>query len=307
VSWHPVVTASQMRSVIAAADELHAAAGIARNGASELNVAKQQVFSAVSSARAAGFTVGEDLSVSFPPGASSVASVARLSQAQAFAAEIRMAATLLVTLDQPVATNIVAAATGVSALNFPKSPPPGPRPGGPDDTDAKALSVRDAGDVHKIVDPLPPGRQPFVKTVPNSAIARALFEELTANSTPAPPSSYPGESRILEDGTRISYREGSKSGGPTIDIVYPDQTQTKIHVEELPKAPNPAPVPAPAPAPAPVAVPSLDPMPTPDLPNPLSGTPPVPPEDIGVIGVIGGIGIGILAGIGEFGKWVFSP
>ena len=70
-------------------------------------------------------------------------------------------------------------------------------------------------------------------------------------------------------------------------------------------------MPAPAPAPAPVAVPESKPAPTavPDLPSSpsLGSQPIVTPEDGGVIGVIGGIGIGIAAGMLELGKLVFNP
>ena len=310
-AWHGVAAeAAQQRAysdrmkVVGVADELHMAAMVARNGAGELTAAKQQVLSIVGDARAAGFAVGDDISVSYAPGSGALAS-ARMSQAQAFNSQIRTAVTTLAAIDLEVARKINSAANGVSALTFPESPPVGPTPEQPKDPDAQSLSVRNAEDVHKVVDPLPQGRQPHVKVLPNSAAVRGLFEELTGNSVPAPPSSYPGESRVLEDGTRISYRDGSKSGGATIDIVYPDGTSAKVHVEEFPRQPNPAPLPAPAPAP--IAVPSPDPLPVPSLPSPAVGAPPVAPEDVSVIGVIGGIGIGILAGIGELGKWVLSP
>jgi hypothetical protein len=226
-------------TIIGVADELHAAALVARSGATQLEFAKRQVLSAVSDARAAGFTVDEDLSVSSPPSGNSAALVGtRLSQAQQFASHIRSAAVTLATLDQEVAGKISAAATGVSMLTLPDAPPSEPTPADPKDPDAKGLLVHDADGVHKIVDPLPSGRQPHVKVLPNPETVRGLFDVLTRDSAPAPPSNYPGESRVLEDGTRISYREGSKSGGPTIDLVYPDQTQVKIHVEDLPKPPT---------------------------------------------------------------------
>ena len=292
--------------VISIADQLHAAAGHARSGTTEIAAAKRQALSSIQAARTAGFTVGEDLSVSYVQGVGSgITAEIRRSQALEFATQIRTAVSALVTTDQEVARKIASAATGVSALTFPEAPPNEPKPDDPKDPGAKGLSVRNAEDVHKRVDPLPPGRQPHVKVLPNSTAVRALFDELTGNSVPAPPSSYPGESRVLEDGTRISYREGSKSGGSTIDIVYPDGTQAKVHVEEVPKPPNPAPVPVPAPAPAPVVVPT--PQPLPASPGPVVEAPPVKPEDVGVIAVIGGIGIAILAGIGKFGKVLASP
>lgn len=292
-------------TIIGVVDELHAASNLAHAGASELEAAKRRVISVVAEAQASGFTVHEDLSLEyFDDG---LASAAKRTKALEFATRIRDGASQLAALDQRIAAGLTAAAAKVTALDFPEAPPTDPSP---KDPDAKGLSVRDAEDVHKVVDPLPSGRQPHVKLVPTPETLRGLFETLTTNSTPAPPNSYPGESRLLEDGTRISYRPDSRSGGATIDIVYPDKSMAKIHVDELPKPP-PSPVPAPAPAPAPVVVPAHEPAPdfspSIELPNPIVGAPAVAPEDVGVLGTLGGIGIAILAGIGSFGKWVLSP
>lgn len=294
--------------VIATVDELHVAAAIARKGASELDTLKCRVTATVAEARAAGLTVNDDLSVEYTDDGTEAAA-AKHAQAFRFATDIRKQAIQLATLDQRIAGELTAVATSVSLLNFPEAPPGVPPPEGPD---VDALSVRDAQDVHKIVDPLPPGKQPHVKVLPTQEAVRGLFETLTTNASPAPPSSYPGESRILEDGTRISLRPDSKSGGTTIDIVYPDKTNAKIHVEDLPKSPpTRVPIPEPAPAPAPITVPAPEPVPetgpTFELPTPTIGAPAVPPEDVGVVGTHTGFGIGILVAIGTFGEWVFSP
>lgn len=292
--------------IIGVAGELHAASNLADAGANELEVAKRRVISVVAEARAYGFTVNEDLSVEyFDDGLSAAA--AKRAQALALATKLRSGAMQLAAVDQRIAGQLTAVASHVTALDFPETPPSVPSP---KDPDVNGLSVHDAEDVHKIVDPLPPGRQPHVKVVPTPEALKGLFGTLTTNSTTAPPSSYPGDTRLLDDGTRISYRPDSKSGGATIDIVYPDKSTTKIHVEELPKPP-PSPVPVPAPAPAPVAVPAPEPAPymspSVELPAPTFGAPAVAPEDVGVLGTLGGIGIAILAGIGSFGKWVLSP
>ena len=47
------------------ADKLRQAAGIARNGASDINAAQRSALYAVADAQNAGFDVGEDLSVSY--------------------------------------------------------------------------------------------------------------------------------------------------------------------------------------------------------------------------------------------------
>jgi len=198
-------------------------------------------------------------------------------------------------------------AKAVDYTTRPERPPP--KPGDPVD----ALSVKNAEDVHRIVDPLPPGRHPGVKTLPTPAAIHALYGQLTENSVPGPPSTYPGQWRVLEDGTKIGLRQTSKFGGPTVEIWYPDGTKTDVHLPERPKAPNPSPVPvpAPAPAPAPVPLPAPDhsPVEVPDSPfSPGPGSQPVvTPEEGGVIAVIGGIGVGIIAGIVELGKLVVSP
>ena len=154
-----------------------------------------------------------------------------------------------------------------------------------------------------VVDALPNGRNPPIKEVPNGTLP-GLYGTLTENGTPVPSGTYPGQVSVLPDGTRISYRLASGSGGGAIDIKYPDGTTAKIH-ESMPPpkppplpAPAPAPVPAPAPAPAPVppiAVPESPGIRLPSLPPP----PPLPAEGTGPAAVAGGAGLGILVIIGS--------
>ena len=110
-----------------------------------------------------------------------------------------------------------------------------------------AFSVNDAGDVHRIVDLLPPGRHPGVKTLPNARAIEALYGHLTENSLPGPASTYPGQWRVLSDGTKIGLRQTSKFGGPTVEIWYPDGMKSDVHLSERPKGSQPSPVPALAP------------------------------------------------------------
>ncbi|VBA49853.1 hypothetical protein LAUMK142_02217 [Mycobacterium pseudokansasii] len=56
-------TSADLPIVAAKADQLRQAAAVARNGASEISAAQQRVLYAVEDAQNAGFTVGEDLSV----------------------------------------------------------------------------------------------------------------------------------------------------------------------------------------------------------------------------------------------------
>jgi hypothetical protein len=282
--------------VLAAVDQLHDAAATARSGALELDGAKQRVLSAVNSAQSAGYVVTEDLSVGYPRRVSSPAEAAiRQVQAQTMATDIRTRAGTLATLDHKVAADITAKAMGVGTMDFPEAPP-----------GADALSVKNEKDVHRIVDPLPPGRSPGVKMVPNGGTP-GLFGTLTENGTPIPPGTYPGQVSVLPDGTRISYRPTSKSGGGTIDIKYPDGTTVKIHEFPAPQpppapvpvpAPAPAPVPAPAPAPAPAQPPLTIPDPGIHLPS-LPPPPPLPVEGTGPAAAAGGIGLGILVVLGS--------
>jgi hypothetical protein len=109
--------------VLGAVDSLHTAASVARNGASELQAAKQLALEAVAQAQASGFTVGEDLSVTSPPiSALPAVQVARQAQAQALAANIRSRAAALAGLDQQVAGQITTATAGLSGIQFGQSP-----------------------------------------------------------------------------------------------------------------------------------------------------------------------------------------
>lgn len=107
-------------------DRLHEAATAARTGASELNAARCGMRSAVEEARAAGFEVGEHLSVTDRSlGGSAAARAARQYQAEAFAAEIRCRAGQLVAVDQQVAGRVTTALVDVGKVNFAEGPTPG--------------------------------------------------------------------------------------------------------------------------------------------------------------------------------------
>jgi hypothetical protein len=134
------------------------------------------------------------------------------------------------------------------------------------------MGVQNAEDVHDIVDPLPPGEQPHVRQLPTSAEIRALYERLTENGTLATPPTYPGTSQLLEDGTRISIRETSSSGGTTIDIKYPDGSIQKVH-----------------------------------LPPDGEQQEPAPEPESGFWDTVGGVAIGIFGGLASLGRAVTYP
>lgn len=318
--------------VYRAADHLRELAKIANPGAQNLSQARDRTLDAISEAEGDDFQVGEDLTVTDTRRYTSReinAYIARQAKAEEHHRYIAMRAGTLASEDAEVGAKLQAGAAALDAMIPPNWTPsgetpagavravdyttqpekPAPKPGDPPDP----FSVRNAEDVHRIVDPLPPGKHPGVKALPTPEAMHSLYGQLTQNSVPGPPSTYPGQWRVLEDRTKIGLRRTSKFGGPTVEIWYPDGTKTDVHLAERPKgpSPNPVPVPAPAPAPAPVPLPapefSPDSVPDGPLIPDLGTQPVVTPEEGGVIAVIGGIGIGIVAGIVELGKLVFSP
>lgn len=306
-----------------AADHLREMARVANSAAQDLSSLRDRALDAISDAEMDNFKVTDQLAVvdtrRYVDGEAKLLA-ARIVRAAEHQDYIATRAIALVSEDTKVGARLSSGAAALAGM-----PPldwnPGPaaqlvdrasrpeRPPGSTDKPADALGVRDAEDVHRIIDPLPPGRQPHVKTLPTPEAIAGLYGELTENSMPGPPSTYPGQWRVLEDGTRIGYRATSKFGGPTVEIWYPDGTKNDVHLAERPKGPNPAPVPLPAPAPAPAPLPL--PASEPGLEIPLSpdvGAPPiVTPEEGGVLAVIGAVGAGILVGILELGKLVLSP
>ena len=104
-------------------DQLQEAAKTARIGASDLDAARSRVRYAVEDTRAAGFDVGEDLSVTDrSTGGTAAARAARQAQAQTFAADIGQRAAQLVGLDHQVAGRIASALPGVGNLRFEEAP-----------------------------------------------------------------------------------------------------------------------------------------------------------------------------------------
>ncbi len=222
------------------ADRLRAAAAVARSGAADLGAARQRVLSAVGATRAAGFEVLDELAVTYlDDGSSATTSAARRALAESLARDIWQRAADLAATDRDVAQRITVSSSEIHGLSF------GPGLDGPKEAPPNdSLGVRNAEDVHDVVDPLPPGKQPNVRELPTKVEIIVLYEYLTANGVPAPPSTYPGTERLLEDGTRISIRETSTSQGTTIDIRFPDETTMKVHLPQDGEQPQPAPTPA---------------------------------------------------------------
>lgn len=112
-------TGADLTVVSGKADRLRQAAGIARSGASDISTAKQQALHAIEDAQNAGFTVGEDLSVSYTDHGGSVAQqAARQAQAEQMATQIWSRAGQLEAADAKVAGQITTAAGDVGNVEF---------------------------------------------------------------------------------------------------------------------------------------------------------------------------------------------
>lgn len=107
--------------VIGAADQLHNASTIARTGAEQIRSAKQAALAAVQRAEEAGFTVGEDFSVTSSETGSPAFVASRQAQAQGLATSIRVRVGELIAVDQQVAGKIVAATEGLKGVGFTES------------------------------------------------------------------------------------------------------------------------------------------------------------------------------------------
>jgi hypothetical protein len=265
-------TATQERAladrtkVNAAAQHLRTTSAVARAGADALASARRQVLAAVNTARAAGFHVGDDLSVAYDDDGTP-ASAAKRAQATSMARQIWHSAEQLTATDRRVAEQIKNSSEGIQGLDFGLG-------GSPPLTPADGKGPHNADDVFRIVDPLPPGKQPHVRELPTSDQIRALYDWLTQNGMPAPPSSYKGTESVLSDGTRIGIREDSSSGGTTVDINFGDGREPmKVHLPRDGEQPQPA---------------------------PASGNP-------GFWETVGGIGVAILGGIGWVGEHAAHP
>jgi hypothetical protein len=105
------------------AESLRSGVATARRGAESLRAAQRQVLGTVDEARAAGFAVGEDLSVTSPQtGGTALDQTLRQAHAEAWARNIRTYATALGAHDQQVAGDIATATAGIRNITFSEAP-----------------------------------------------------------------------------------------------------------------------------------------------------------------------------------------
>nr|WP_246541020.1 hypothetical protein [Mycobacterium spongiae] len=112
-------TSTDLSIVSGKADQLRHAAGIARHGASDIAAAQRRVLYAIEDAENEGFNVGEDLSVTDTHTSRTAAErAARQTQAQAFAADIRLRAAQLEGAEHNVAGQLNATTAGLGNAEF---------------------------------------------------------------------------------------------------------------------------------------------------------------------------------------------
>ncbi|WP_442931944.1 hypothetical protein [Mycobacterium sp. 050134] len=257
-----MATRSDMVATSAVADQLQAAAKVARGGASDLAAARSRVRHTVRDANAAGFDVDEDGSVfDRSSGGSGAWRAARQAQAQTLSADIRQRAMQLVSLDQQVAGKVTAAMAGIRDT-FPQSPappkpPPKPKihavdnhtfkqdPAPPPDPGAdppwKDLPPpKNWDDVQRIMRQLRRGENEPNRELDTPEEIRKFFEWLSKGAIGDLPNSGGFPRMKLPDGTEIKLRPDSASGGPTIEAVRPGRTKgPKIHLPLLPFVDDP--------------------------------------------------------------------
>lgn len=232
------------------ADVLHESAAIARRGAETVSSAKNSALSAVEEAQAAGYRVGEDLSVS--PSRPDPVSAA---QAQVYAAGIQHRVAQLVVHDNAIAAQIAATTAPLDTVTFAGTPntsphkpeiqavddqtqTPGPPPG---------LS---ADEIRRVLEKLPQGSKSSIREVRSQQDLDKLWNWMKQNGVVRPGGypNTPGEIVELPDGTTVGRRDASGSTKqPALDVRVPGANgYTKVHINpqsggepEIPAAPAP--------------------------------------------------------------------
>jgi hypothetical protein len=248
-------THSDMIATGEAADQLQAAAKVARSGASDLFAARSRLQYALEDAHAAGFEVDEEGSVfDRSTGGSAAQRAARQAEAETLAANIRQRAGQLVAVDQHVAGEVTAAVAGIRdtfpppQTPTPPTPTPPPKPEihavdhhtfkqDPAPTDPNADSPwanrpppKTLDEVRDALRQLPRGRNAPHRELATPEEIQKFYEWLTRNSVGnLPPFAFPR--RQLADGTVVEMRPNSSSGGPVIEVKPPGAKQgPKVHL-----------------------------------------------------------------------------
>jgi hypothetical protein len=327
IDWHGdgadalrTATHADMLTTSAVADQLQAAAKVARSGASDLHAARLRLRYAVEDANTAGFDVREDMSVTDrSAGGPPTQRAARQAQAQAFADDIQERGAQLVGIDQQVAAKVSAATAGIGDT-FPQNPAP--------DTpqDPKIQAVDDH--TFKQDPPPPPGppgnpfagwteeqkHQVAVEIAHGHAslhfpdmtppeLARSIYDAMNDPNTRIGTSIKSGGLALLRNDGTVIFIDPHGPGYGTAFVPQPrpsDTWRTPLeYFEQQTRALEPLPPPAPGrlppltpgemapPAPAPQPVPAPRPAPSPPVEAPPVPKP-APPVEGGKGPVLGG-------------------
>jgi hypothetical protein len=281
-----------------ASDRLHGAAAAAVRGDQQLQACKEAVLEAVEDARADGFSVGEDYSVTDRlRGGTSEFRVARLAVAQGHASFIRHRVAALVTSDHELAAGIAAATKDIDALSFQEEP-------GIDNTivgdnEYKRIQPVDQHTFKDAPNPEPDPPPPPARGLPPDGVDPPVGGDLTVGPASRPSEQAKGGLSLWDDkGGEWRYDPGTNQWHNPHWDYNPHDTKfslwQNIQIGELPphttEAAPKAPAPGPAQSPAPVAQPAPAPRPAPP-PPPVEAPPapkPVPPKGGGMPMIPGG-------------------
>jgi hypothetical protein len=260
---------------------LRNASTIAGNGAEEIDARRQSVLDAIEDAESAGFTVGEDLSItSRYTDLTPAAEAARQAQAEALAADIRAKATALATADHEVAAKVASAASGLPDVTLGEDP--GVDTGADPQYESRVLAAGWQPWMQAPNDgpePPPPSPPPRVRGLPPEGVQPPVSGTLTPG-----PASRPSEQRVGgqslwdEKGGEWRYFPGDKYHNPHWD--YNPHNMPKgapwqnIPIDNLPPVKGgPAPVEAAPPRPAVPVPPPAEPKAPSVRGGPLGGLP----------------------------------
>jgi hypothetical protein len=177
-------------------------------------------------------------------GGSAAQRAARQAEAETLAANIRQRAGQLVAVDQQIAGKIAATVAGIRGtfppIQTPEPPTPAPSPKpkirsvdnhtfkrdpAPHDPNAdspwkKLPSPKNAQDVQDVLVQLQRGMDKPNRQLDTPEEMQGFWDWLAKNGRDLP---SPGSvtRKALEDGTEISVRPSSESGGPTVEVIFP--------------------------------------------------------------------------------------
>ncbi|AMY18027.1 hypothetical protein A3Q40_00619 [Rhodococcus sp. PBTS 1] len=231
-----------------------------RDGEATLDHARTQLLDAVLAAEAAGCTVTSEWSVTGPPDAVEVHAAVVSSQLRALivadesvARSIDDASRTLVdnhartflpvavgiawAVDAAVSAMIAAGVLSAGAIAFALVDRFGIeawesiREAIPNAFFESSGPIDEAGVREAVQSATEPGKNPPFRQVDTPAEVASIYDRVASEGRVLDVGRYPGTGVVLPDGTELRYRQDSKSGGPTMDIRYPDGSIVKVHVK----------------------------------------------------------------------------